>query len=292
MTTLMPDRERFREDLPRLAAENFALANRNCQSCGHMHALWPYIRLARASTGVEGASSRLDPVLSELIAAGHRRVLIAGSQDTGLLALVARAAGTATIEITVLDRCASPLETCRRLAQAWSLPIETMHQDLMNLEVKDRFDLALVHGTLHYIPPDRRVDVLTRLRQALRPAGVLVLLFNTGSRVVGELSSDGRRSYATWVIEELQHLGVQLPEEREAFAARLRVHAENRERREGAFGRPEEVHQLLAKSGFDVRQWFEIDVKLANAVQGFVSKLSKRRFLTIAEVPLNCAKSL
>jgi SAM-dependent methyltransferase len=283
MIALMPDQEHFREDLPRLAAENFAIANRTCRSCGHMHALWPYIRLARASTGVEGASSRLDSILSELVAEGYRRVLIAGSQDTGLLALVARAAGTSTIEITVLDRCASPLESCRRLAQAWSLPIETMQRNLMNLEVQDRFDIALVHGTLHYIPPDRRVDVLVRLRQALRPAGVLVLLFNTGSRVIGELSSEGRSYYATWVIEELRRVGVPLPEEREAFAARLCFHAENREHREGAFGRPEEVIELLARSGFDVRQWFEIGVKLANPVQGFVSKLSKRRFIAIAE---------
>jgi hypothetical protein len=284
MNALMPDWELFHEDLPRLAAENFAIANRTCRSCEHMHALWPYIRLARASTGIEDESSRLDPVLRQLIAEGHRKVLIAGSQDTGLLAFVARAAGTATIEITVVDRCASPLESCRGLAQAWSLPIETMHQDLMNLEVKNIFDLVLVHGTLHYIPPDRRIDVLIRLRQALRTAGVLVLLFNTGSRIVGEASSEGREYYATWVIEELQRVGVPLPEERETFAARLRVHAENRERREGTFGRPEEVHELLAKSGFDVRQCFEIGVKLANPVQGFVSKLSKRRFLTVAEV--------
>jgi SAM-dependent methyltransferase len=251
-----------------------------------MHALWPYIRLARASTGIDGAPSQVDPPLSELIAQGHRSVLIAGLQDTGLLALVARAGRTNTIGITVLDRCPTPLESCRRLAQAWSLPIETMQQDLMNLEVNERFDLVLVHGTLHYIPPDRRIDVLIRLRQALRPAGVLVLLFNTSSPVVGELSSEGREYYATWVIEELQRVGVPLPEERDGFAARLRVHAENRERREGTFGRPEEVHELLAKSGFDVRQWFEVGVKLANPVQGFVSKLSKRRFLTIAEVPL------
>src|SRR5437588_1188807 len=123
MMVLMPDRERFREDLLRVAADNFAIANRTCRrSCGHMHALWPYIRLARASTGIEGASSQLEPVLSELIAEGRRGVLIAGSQDTGLLALVARTAGTNAIEITILDRCASPLESCRGLAKAWSLP--------------------------------------------------------------------------------------------------------------------------------------------------------------------------
>ena len=48
------------------------------------------------------------------------------------MALVAHAAGTGIVEITILDRCGSPLECCRRLAQLWSLPIETMEQDLMN----------------------------------------------------------------------------------------------------------------------------------------------------------------
>jgi SAM-dependent methyltransferase len=199
------------------------------------------------------------------------------------MALVARAAGTGAVEITVLDRCATPLESCRRLAQAWSLPIETMQQDMMNLEVKDRFDIALVHQTLHYVPPDRRVDVLVRLRQALRPAGALVMLFNIGNRLVGELASEGRNYYARWVIEELRRLEVPLPEVHEAFAARLYTHAENREHREGAFSRPEEVQELLARSGFDVHQCFESGVKLANPMQDFVAKLSKRRFLVIAE---------
>ena len=283
MTELMPNQSRFPEDLPLLAAENFAIANRTCRSCGHMHALWPYIRLARASTGIEGESSDLDLILRELIVGGHRRVLIAGSQGTGLMALVARAAGTGIVEITILDRCGSPLECCRRLARAWSLPIETMEQDLMNLEVEDRFDIVLVHQTLHYISSDRQVDVLARLRRALRPAGVLVMLFNIGNRLVGELASEGRRDYAKWVIEELQRAGVPLPEEDAAFAARLTIHAENWENREGAFSRPEEVYELLDRSGFDVRQCFESGVKLANPMQGFVSKLSKRRFLAIAE---------
>lgn len=280
---LNPNQERFHEDLPQLAVENFAIANRTCQSCGHMHALWPYIRLARASTGIEGASSDLDRILHELIAEGHRKVLIAGSQDTGLMALVARAAGSGAVEITVLDRCATPLESCRRLAQVWSLPIETTQRDLMHLEVKNRFDIVLVHQTLHYIPLDRRVDVLVRLRQALRPGGVLVMMFNIGNRLVGKLASEGRNHYASWVIEELQHLGVPLPEEHEAFAARLSVHAANRENREGAYSQPKEVQELLAQSGFDVRQCFESGVKLANPMQDFVSKLSKRRFLVVAE---------
>ena len=109
------------------------------------------------------------------------------------------------------------------------------------LEVEDRFDIVLVHQTLHYISSDRQVDALARLRRALRPSGVLVMLFNIGDRLVGELASEGRRDYAKWVIEELQRVGVPLPEEDAAFAARLTIHAENWENRVGVSSRPEGV---------------------------------------------------
>ena len=277
------DQPRFDEDLPRLAAENFEIADRMCRSCRHMHALWPYIRLARASTGAEGDSSVLKSVLAGLVAEGRRSLLIAGSQDTGLLALAARAGGATDLDIVVLDRCATPLESCRRLAQAWTLPIATWQQDLMELAARDRFDIVLVHGTLHYIPSDRREDVLARLRRALRAGGRLVLLFNVSEGLAGRLASEGRSGYAEWVIEELTRLGVPLPERRDAFAERLRVHAESREHREGAFRGPEMVHELLAGAGFAVLDGFEIGLKLADPVQHFVSRMAKRRFLVVAE---------
>ena len=76
----------YHEDLPCIAAEGFQLADRLCRGCGQLHALWPYIRLARAtSAGLEDASSQLQAVLSGLFAAGRRHVLVAGAADTGLL---------------------------------------------------------------------------------------------------------------------------------------------------------------------------------------------------------------
>ena len=279
----MSGQTRFNEDLPRLAAANFEIAEGMCRSCRHMHALWPYIRLARASTGAEGDASVLEAVLAGLIAEGRSSLLIAGSQDTGLLALAARACGAADLDIVVLDRCATPLESCRRLAQAWGLPIATWQQDLMDLAAPDRFDIVLVHGTLHYIPADRRADVLARLRRALRAGGRLVLLFNVSESLAGSLASEARSRYADWVIEELTHRGVPLPEPRDAFAARLRVHAETREHREGAFHGPEMVQELLASAGFAILDQFEIGLALADPMQHFVARMAKRRFLVVAQ---------
>ena len=78
MTELMPINNVSRGPAADRSRE-FAIANRTCRSCGHMHALSPYIRLARASTGIEGESSDLDLILRGSSSVGHRRCLIAGS---------------------------------------------------------------------------------------------------------------------------------------------------------------------------------------------------------------------
>src|SRR6266853_5198646 len=135
---MMPDRSDpgVEEDLPRLAAWSFELSKRLCRSCGQLHALWPYIRLARASTGIEAAASHLQSLLAARIAAGRRRVLIAGAADTGLPALVARAGAGHDPDIVVLDRCRTPLELCGRLGR--SLRIATVHEDLRDLDMPGR----------------------------------------------------------------------------------------------------------------------------------------------------------
>ena len=114
----MTDRCDYDEDLPHVAAETFASAHRSCCSaCREMHALWPYIRLAGAWLGGEASSPRLISALADCLADGRRKVLIAGAADTGLLALTARAGGTQRPDIAVLDRCATPIEACRRMVE-------------------------------------------------------------------------------------------------------------------------------------------------------------------------------
>jgi SAM-dependent methyltransferase len=276
----MSSKPAFEEDLRQIAGEAYALSGQLCGTCADMHALWPYIRLARASTGIEDEGSRLERVLSELIRQGRREVLIAGAQDTGLLTLVARASPEANI--VVLDQCETPLELCRRLARRNALAISTLHTDLRDLEVVARFNLILVHFTLHFIEPAHRIDVLMRLRRALKPGGRLALLFNTGRKIGGALMSQGREGYAHWVMDELDRLTVPLPEPADAFGARLSRHGGRREDREGAYATPDEVCGLLRKAGFDVCDCFETTATVADPLRDFVAKIDKRRFLAVA----------
>lgn len=276
----MLDEAGCQEDLPRLAAESFELSKPLCRGCGQVHAVWPYIRLARASTGVELPSSHLQSVLTALIAEDRRRILIAGAADTGLLALLARAGASRDLEIVVLDRCETPLALCRRWAARSSQRIATLREDLRDLGTTACFDLVLVHGTLHFIAAAERLDVLARLRRSLADGGHLVLLFNTSVPAVGNLAD--REGYADWVLDELQRVGVALPEPRAAFRARLINHAEEREDREGAFVVPEDIDALLASAGFALQERVEVSVKPADAVQKYLARIRKRRFLVIA----------
>src|SRR6476659_3989475 len=136
----------YTEHLGDLAAQAYEMSGRLCGSCRDLHALWPYIRLSRSSTGLESEGSELELALRKLVAGGLRKILIAGSADTGLLALVARAGADQGAEIVVLDICETPLEFCRRLASQWSMQIETRRQDLLELEDRREFDLVLIHG--------------------------------------------------------------------------------------------------------------------------------------------------
>src|SRR6185503_13048921 len=138
----MPDGPSYVEDLRRIAADAYQLSERLCGACRDQHALWTYLRLSRASTGAEGKKSRLEAQLAGFFERGLRNVLIAGAQDTGLLTLVARAGGGHDLNIVVLDICETPLQLCRRLAAQWSLPVETIRQDLIGLDFEGRFDLV------------------------------------------------------------------------------------------------------------------------------------------------------
>jgi SAM-dependent methyltransferase len=272
----------YTEPLADIAAQAYDLSAQLCGSCRNLHALWPYMRLSRSSTGVEDKGSTLETNLRTMMVAGLRKILIAGAADTGLLALVARAASSRDLEIVVLDICETPLELCRRLAQKWSLPIDTTRKDLRELEVRGRFDIVLVHGTLQFIPSVDRQDVLTRIRHALRRDGRLLMLFNTSKPSAAEFGEQFHIDYASSLIRDLKRSHIAIPNNERDFHTRLVAHSRQRQLREGAFTTPEDAKHLLGTAGFAISSCGQINVNVVGTASDFVSRLSKRRFLAIA----------
>ena len=271
----------FTEDLPRLAAEAADLARRLCGPCQNFHLLWPYLRLARAS-GASVGEPLIHAALNHLLSGSGRKILIAGAADTGLLAVVARAVSSGT-GIVVLDRCETPLELCRRFATRWSLPIETLQADLTQLSVVSTFDVVFAHALLQFIPADRRVDALSRLRRSLRPDGRLVILFRTSARIEGNLLPQYREAYPKHLIEKLEHMNIALPEPREEFRRRVEVYSEERRAREGAHTSRADVERLIEAAGFAIESVTVIEASPSAPFKQFAAKLSKQRFLAVAK---------
>ena len=279
----MTDRRRTIEDLPRIAADAYRLAGRLCGECRNQHALWTYLRLSRASTGAEQQESKLELQLRDFIAAGRQNVLVAGAQDTGLLTLVARAGAGHDPNIVVLDVCQTPLELCGELAKTWALPVETIKQDLFDLDFKQRFDVVLVHGTLNFIAADRHAEVLRRLQRAMRPGGRLMLLFNTSRPLAADQAGENHAEYAGFVLGELKRLGIALPDREEAMRERFVARARQRELRDAQFSAPDDVEALVKNAGFRVLSCAPANTELAKPADALLAQFSKRRFTLIAE---------
>jgi hypothetical protein len=275
--------ERYIEDLPRVAADAYELAGCFCGDCRDLHALWPYARLTRASTGVEQRQSGLEAQLHTFFDLGLRDILIAGAADSALLAHVARAGARHEIKIVVLDVCDTPLELCRRFAKQWSLPVETVRQDLFDLDLAHRFDVVLMHGTLNFIAADRHAQVLRRLQRSMRPRGRLQLLFNTGRSLAADQAVESRAEYADFVLSELKRLGVPLPDREAAMRERLVARAYEREWRDAQFSAPGEVETLMETAGFCVLSCAPTATALAKPAGALLAQFSKQRFTLIAE---------
>jgi SAM-dependent methyltransferase len=281
----IPMQEADIERLGDIAAEAYEVAGRLCGSCHNLHALWPYIRLSRSSTGLERSGSVLEARLRSFVGEGLRKILIAGAADTGLLSLVLRAADDFDVDVTVLDVCGSPLELCRRFAGKWSIPIKTVKQDLADLSERQAFDLVLVHGTLHFIAAGKRSRILVRIHRALRPNGRLLLLFNTSRASTIRKDDKFHVEYAESVVKELKRLGISLPDTESEFVRRLSDHSRQRQEREGAFASSRDAKQLLEAAGFNIIGCKEVET--TRSAQKFTAHISKHRFMAIAELKVS-----
>lgn len=268
------------ENLRALAFEAYQISDRLCGDCRNFHSLWPYLRLAKASGGDVG-EPLIGSTLKQLLLKGDRTILVAGCADTGLLAVVAGAAAPGT-KITLLDRCMTPLELCRRFAQRRSLSIETIHCDLMNFSAHSCYDIVFAHALLQFIPSEFRIDVVSRIRRSLRPNGRLLIAFRTSSHIEGALLHEYKDSYRKNIIEQLESRNVELPDPHKEFYRRLEEYSEERRKREGAHQSYEEVEGLIKTAGFEIETINPIESEQSEPFRRFAAKIQKKRFLAIA----------
>jgi SAM-dependent methyltransferase len=134
-------------------------------------------------------------------------VLTSGSADYAMPAHVLaafRAAGAAP-DLTIVDRCATPLALCRWYFERQDAPLATARSDILDYRSATPFDVVVTNSFLGYFAPAARHRLFAIWRDLLRPGGTLLftnrLRPGAGDAPVG-FSAEERASFVATVRRE------------------------------------------------------------------------------------------
>ena len=209
------------EEMNRVLAESVPLARQwaeemcwrdpaGGESCAWYHGAWQTLRLLGIVTTLTHHAPLYIEALRPLIAGGsHKRVFLSGSADYGLLSVVLDAFSQEGVvpDITLTDRCKTPLELCRWYAERYGYRIDTIQADLGEVPLDRTFDLICVHSLLSCIPIERHGDIVATWARLLRPGGVLMMannLYLDAAETTSRFSADQIAAYRKRVAEAAQ----------------------------------------------------------------------------------------
>jgi SAM-dependent methyltransferase len=150
-------------------------------SCRSYHQFWQYLRLLGIGSTLGGHPEVYLEAFKSIHtqwreqAAGKKRILIAGAADYSMLAHLWKVFRfhPSRLEISVLDRCKTPLELNRWYAEKYGFSIRLIESDILLLE-DDRYDLIVTSSFLGNFDPGSRRDLFHRIHRLLRKDGQFI----------------------------------------------------------------------------------------------------------------------
>jgi hypothetical protein len=147
------------------------------ETCRWTHGVWPYLRLFRMAPAPDRHARFLFEALGALARTGEfPRVLISATCDYAMLAHLVYAYGRekAALDVTVVDRCETPLALCRWYAKLIGRRVETQAADIFRYQASAPFDVICTDSLLSRFPSGRRRALAARWRALLRPGGKVI----------------------------------------------------------------------------------------------------------------------
>ena len=230
-----------------LAPYQFGMAQELCAECRDYHALWPYRRLSRMVLGIEGTADIVQTLLEQVTPRGGR-ILITGSADAGILAMTAGATKELKPVIDVVDRCPTPLATCRRYAEMHGLSFTPLQLEMRHNLPPHLYDVVFGDCFQQFMPRSDRVDLLRRLAGVMTERGTLIFVERLRT---GREESSRRKDHALETLDALATRGIELPEDQDLFRQRLEWTA--KARRERLAPESDRLESVLVEAGFHVR---------------------------------------
>lgn len=140
--------------------------------CGWYHGAWPVLRSLGLVATPHRHADFFAAALGEAARAGATRVLVSGAADPAMVevAIDAFRAESVEAEVTVLDRCITPVD--RAVTQ---LPgVTGWVADVFDVEGPARFDVLCTHGLFPLVRTARRTELAQRWAELLVTGGRIV----------------------------------------------------------------------------------------------------------------------
>ena len=147
--------------------------------CDWYHGSWQTLRLLGIVTTLTTHAELYVSTLRELARSGDfERIFLSGSADYGLLAIVLDAYHREGIrpDVTLVDRCETPLRLSRWYADRFGYAVNTVRCDLTAFRSKLPYDIACAHSLLSCVPREGHKEITETWRRQLRPGGVLMMI--------------------------------------------------------------------------------------------------------------------
>ena len=146
------------------------------ESCAAFHGIWQYLRLLEFITGPREHATFYLEALRPLIRRGARRVLVSGSADYAMPAVVLWAFAAEAVEpdLTVVDVCETPLRLSAWYADRYGHRLAAVAADVLDYRPRHRFDIVCTNSFLGLFAPEGRRRLIGSWRDMLAPGGALV----------------------------------------------------------------------------------------------------------------------
>jgi SAM-dependent methyltransferase len=184
------------------------------ESCMAYHRVWQYMRWLGLITSIRTNSEFLVRTF-EPKARDHRRVLVSGTADYGMLAHLHHAYGAAPLQATVLDLCPTPLLLNRWYAKRAGRVVQTIQTDVLSYTTNEPFDLIATHNFLGRFDDPARARLVATWYRLLRPGGLVVTTQRVrprASATVSRYTPEEAAALAVRAYEAATHAGIPSPD--------------------------------------------------------------------------------
>jgi SAM-dependent methyltransferase len=161
--------------LERTAQQALDIAPQTCSpACDWYHQAWAYLRAIGVLSGIQAERAFFIEHFQALATTrAFPQVLVSGSADTGMLELLQTAyvSEDAPLQVSVVDRCLTPLHLNQRYADHYGIPLTQYPCDIFDLHPLHPLDVICTHSFFSFIPPEKLNLLLKLWFQWLRPGG-------------------------------------------------------------------------------------------------------------------------